>query len=151
MSLVGIIICAVAPNVGTMIAGCTVYGLGEVVQLTFSVALGELVPNKYRPAVASLIFLTNAPFASFGPVIGMQSTSIGWVSTNTKQHESLFLQGSVGGGSSISISLLVVWEPFSSSSFTFPPSSTNSIRGTPKSSCSKNSTVCYQHCPTSHR
>jgi MFS family permease len=70
VSLVGIIMCAVAQNVGTLIGGCTVYGLGEVVQLTFTVALGELVPNKHRPTISSFIFLTNAPFATFGPVIG---------------------------------------------------------------------------------
>ena len=70
IALVGIIVCAVAHNVNTLIVGSAIYGLGETVQLSFNVALGELVPNKYRPAILSFIFLTNAPFATFGPIIG---------------------------------------------------------------------------------
>ncbi|GJC91286.1 fungal trichothecene efflux pump [Colletotrichum higginsianum] len=65
----GVIICAVARNVETLIVGAAVYGLGETVQLSFNVAVGELVPNKYRPMVLSLIFLTNAPVSAFGPFI----------------------------------------------------------------------------------
>lgn len=53
----------------TLIVGSAIYGLGETVQLSFNVAIGELVPNKYRPMVLSFIFLTNAPFATFGPII----------------------------------------------------------------------------------
>ena len=70
VALVGIVICAVAPNVDALIVGSAVYGLGEAVQLSFSVAVGELVPNKYRPVVLSVIFITNAPIATFGPLIG---------------------------------------------------------------------------------
>jgi len=69
-ALIGIIICATAQNVNSLIVGAAVFGLGETVQLSFNVALGELVPNKYRPMVLSFIFLTNAPFASFGGMIG---------------------------------------------------------------------------------
>jgi len=71
VALVGIIVCAVAQNIDSLIVGAAIYGLGETVQLSFNVAIGELVPNKYRPMVMSFIFLTNAPIASFGPVIGM--------------------------------------------------------------------------------
>lgn len=70
VALVGIIVCAFAQNVDSLIVGAAVYGLGETVQLSFNVAIGELVPNKYRPMVMSFIFLTNAPIASFGPMIG---------------------------------------------------------------------------------
>lgn len=70
VALVGIIVCALAKNINTLIIGSAVYGLGETVQLSFNVALGELVPNKYRPIVLSFVFLTNAPFASFGPIMG---------------------------------------------------------------------------------
>lgn len=62
--------CAVAHNVETLIVGAAIYGLGETVQLSFNVAVGELVPNKYRPVVLSLIFLTNAPISAFGPFVG---------------------------------------------------------------------------------
>lgn len=71
VALLGIIISAVAQNVTTLIIGAAVYGLGETVQLSFNVAIGELVPNKHRAMVLSFIFLTNAPFATFGPIIGM--------------------------------------------------------------------------------
>lgn len=80
MALLGIVVCALADNVGSLVAGAAVYGLGETVQLSFNVAVGELVPNKYRPAVLSLIFLTNAPFASFGPIIARSfiTGGLGW-------------------------------------------------------------------------
>lgn len=70
VALVGIAVCATATNINSLIVGSAIYGLGETVQLSFNVALGELVPNKYRPAVMSFVFLTNAPFATFGPIIG---------------------------------------------------------------------------------
>ncbi|KJR88486.1 siderophore iron transporter [Sporothrix schenckii 1099-18] len=81
VALVGIIISAVAQNFTTLIVGAAVYGLGETVQLSFNVAIGELVPNKYRPMVLSFIFLSNAPFASFGPMIArkfIEIPSLGW-------------------------------------------------------------------------
>ena len=71
VALIGIIVSAVAQDVNTLIIGAAVYGLGETVQLSFNVAVGELVPNKYRPMVMSFIFFTNAPFATFGPIIGV--------------------------------------------------------------------------------
>ncbi|KAI0127123.1 fungal trichothecene efflux pump-domain-containing protein [Xylariales sp. AK1849] len=81
VALIGIIVCSVARNVNTLIIGSAVYGLGETVQLSFNVAVGELVPNKYRPMVLSFIFLSNAPIATFGPIIArkfIENTSLGW-------------------------------------------------------------------------
>ncbi|KAK7408820.1 hypothetical protein QQX98_009006 [Neonectria punicea] len=81
VALIGIIVCAFAQNVNTLIIGSAVYGLGETVQLSFNVAIGELVPNKYRPMVLSFVFLTNAPIATFGPVIArkfIENPSLGW-------------------------------------------------------------------------
>ena len=69
VALIGIIVGATAQNVDALIVSAAIYGLGETVQLSFNVALGELVPNKYRPAVLSFIFLTNAPFATFSSII----------------------------------------------------------------------------------
>src|SRR6266699_4495736 len=73
VAMVGTIVCAVAQNVNALIVGAAIYGLGETVQLSFNVAIGELVPNKYRPMVLSFIFLTNAPIPTFGPIIGKSS------------------------------------------------------------------------------
>ncbi|KAJ9133363.1 Fungal trichothecene efflux pump [Coniochaeta hoffmannii] len=81
VALLGIIVCATAQSVDSLIVGSAIYGLGETVQLSFNVALGELVPNKYRPAVLSFVFLTNAPFATFGPIIArkmMAHPGMGW-------------------------------------------------------------------------
>jgi MFS family permease len=69
VALIGIIVCATANNVPTLIVGSAIYGVGETVQLSFNVAIGELVPNKYRAMVLSFVFLTNAPIATFGPLI----------------------------------------------------------------------------------
>ncbi|EOO00141.1 putative trichothecene efflux pump protein [Phaeoacremonium minimum UCRPA7] len=81
VALIGIIVCATAQNVNSLIIGSAIYGLGETVQLSFNVAIGELVPNKYRPMVLSFIFATNAPFATFGPIMArklIQHSNLGW-------------------------------------------------------------------------
>ncbi|KXH59317.1 fungal trichothecene efflux pump [Colletotrichum salicis] len=81
VAIVGIIVCAVAHNVETLIVGAAIYGLGETVQLSFNVAVGELVPNKYRPIVLSLIFLTNAPISAFGPFVArkfVENPNLSW-------------------------------------------------------------------------
>ncbi|OTB01318.1 hypothetical protein M426DRAFT_323587 [Hypoxylon sp. CI-4A] len=81
VALIGIIVCSVARNVDTLIVGSAIYGLGETVQLSFNVAVGELVPNKHRPMVLSLIFATNAPIAGIGPMIAraiLQNPNMGW-------------------------------------------------------------------------
>ncbi|TRX95059.1 hypothetical protein FHL15_004144 [Xylaria flabelliformis] len=81
VALVGIIVCSTAQNINTLIVGSTVYGIGETVQLSFNVAIGELVPNKYRPAVLSFIFGTSAPIAGIGSVISRaiyENPRLGW-------------------------------------------------------------------------
>ncbi|KAJ4286774.1 hypothetical protein N0V90_013026 [Kalmusia sp. IMI 367209] len=79
--LVGVIIGACAKNIDTLIVASAVYGLGECIQLSFGVAIGELVKNKHRPVVMSFIFATSAPIATFGPKIArafVQNPSLGW-------------------------------------------------------------------------
>lgn len=81
VAFIGIIVGATAQNVNALIVASVVYGLGECIQLSFSVAVGELVPNKYRPMVISVIFITSAPIATFGPKIArafIQHPSLGW-------------------------------------------------------------------------
>lgn len=51
MCLIGVIVGACAQNVNTLIIASAVYGLGECIQLSFGVAIGELVKNKHRPIV----------------------------------------------------------------------------------------------------
>ncbi|KAI1816844.1 fungal trichothecene efflux pump [Poronia punctata] len=81
VALVGIVICSAAQNIDTLIVGSTIYGIGETVQLSFNVAVGELVPNKYRPAILSFIFATSAPIAGIGSVIARaiyENPNMGW-------------------------------------------------------------------------
>ncbi|KAI0203560.1 fungal trichothecene efflux pump [Astrocystis sublimbata] len=81
VALIGIVVCSTAQSVNALIVGSTVYGIGETVQLSFNVAVGELVPNKYRPAVLSFIFATSAPIAGIGSVISRaiyENPNLGW-------------------------------------------------------------------------
>ncbi|GAW11571.1 hypothetical protein ANO14919_009180 [Xylariales sp. No.14919] len=81
VALVGIIVCSTAQNVNSLIIGSTIYGIGETVQLSFNVAIGELVPNKHRPLVLSFIFGTSAPIAGIGSVISRaiyENPNLGW-------------------------------------------------------------------------
>ncbi|KAI8622965.1 fungal trichothecene efflux pump [Xylariaceae sp. FL1651] len=81
VALIGIIVCSTAQNVNALIVGSTIYGIGETVQLSFNVAIGELVPNKYRPIVLSFIFGTSAPIAGIGSVISRaiyENPHLGW-------------------------------------------------------------------------
>lgn len=52
--LIGVIVGACAQNINTLIIASAVYGLGEQIQLSFGVAIGELVKNKHRPIVVSV-------------------------------------------------------------------------------------------------
>ncbi|KAF2651220.1 fungal trichothecene efflux pump [Lophiostoma macrostomum CBS 122681] len=79
--LVGLIVGACAKNIDTLIVASAVYGLGECIQLSFGVAIGELVKNKHRPIVMSFIFATSAPIATFGPQIArafVRHPDLGW-------------------------------------------------------------------------
>ena len=81
VAFIGVIVGATAQNVNALIVASVVYGIGECIQLSFGVAVGELVPNKYRPMVMSAIFIIPAPIATFGPQIArafIQHPSLGW-------------------------------------------------------------------------
>jgi MFS family permease len=70
IALIGNIICATSYSMTQLIVGATVYGIGEATQLCFAIAIGELIKNKHRPIVVSLMFGTTAPISTFGPLIG---------------------------------------------------------------------------------
>ncbi|OAL29462.1 hypothetical protein AYO20_09199 [Fonsecaea nubica] len=80
-SLVGSIIGATATRVDSLIGANILNGLGGAVQISFTVAISELVPNKHRPLWISGIFLSPIEFAGFGPVIAQtlaEKTAAGW-------------------------------------------------------------------------
>lgn len=75
------IIGATAKTVETLIGANVLGGLAGAVQISFTVAIAELVPNKHRPIWLSGIFASSLQFACFGPVIAqvlVTNTAAGW-------------------------------------------------------------------------
>ena len=63
LGTVGCIIGAVAQNVETLIGANLCNGIAAAGQLSFAIVLGELVPNKQRGPVVTLVFMSSLPFA----------------------------------------------------------------------------------------
>jgi MFS family permease len=56
-------------------------GIAGAVQISFIVAISELVPNKHRPLWVAAIFFSSFEIACFGPVIAQSlqaNTKAGW-------------------------------------------------------------------------
>lgn len=81
LSLIGCILGGTAKNVTMLIVANGCNGIGAAGQLSFGIVLGELVPNKQRGPIVTLVFLSSLPFAVFGPVIArsfINNTEPGW-------------------------------------------------------------------------
>ncbi|KAK3697569.1 hypothetical protein LTR37_017400 [Vermiconidia calcicola] len=81
LGLVGNIVGASASSIEQLIGANGCNGLAAAGQLSFGIILGELVPNKHRGAMATVVFISSLPFAVFGPVIARSfilTTSSGW-------------------------------------------------------------------------
>ncbi|KAF2733064.1 fungal trichothecene efflux pump [Polyplosphaeria fusca] len=81
LGLAGCIVGGTAKNIDTLIGANLMNGLAAAGQLSFGIVLGELVPNKHRGPVVTLVFLSSLPFAVFGPIIArvfIQNTAAGW-------------------------------------------------------------------------
>lgn len=81
LSLIGSIVAATAKHPDAIIGGTVLSGLAGSVQLSFPMAIGELVTNKARPLWISGIFMSSLQFACFGPVIAqtfVTNTAAGW-------------------------------------------------------------------------
>jgi predicted MFS family arabinose efflux permease len=81
MALVGNIIGASAQSVNQLIGTNCLNGLAGAGQLSFSVIIGELVPNKQRGPFNALVLSTSVPFAVFGPPIARafyENTALQW-------------------------------------------------------------------------
>ncbi|KAF2190996.1 trichothecene efflux pump [Zopfia rhizophila CBS 207.26] len=81
LGLVGCIVGATAKSIDTLIGANLMNGLAAAGQLSFGIVLGELVPNKHRGPIVTLVFLSSLPFAVFGPIIArlfIQNTAAGW-------------------------------------------------------------------------
>lgn len=80
-ALIGAIISATANNIDTIIGGNVLGGLAGAVQISFTVAISELVPYKHRPIWIAAIFSSSFQIACFGPVIAQKlvtDTAAGW-------------------------------------------------------------------------
>ncbi|OBT82408.1 hypothetical protein VE02_08399 [Pseudogymnoascus sp. 03VT05] len=81
MALVGNIIGASAQSVNQLIGTNCLNGLAAAGQLSFNVAIGELVPNKLRGPFNALVLSTSIPFAVFGPPVARafyEHTALQW-------------------------------------------------------------------------
>ncbi|KAK3116460.1 hypothetical protein LTR53_003186 [Teratosphaeriaceae sp. CCFEE 6253] len=81
LALVSGIMGAVAQNIDTLIGANILGGLAGAVQISFTVAIAELVPNKHRPLWVGAIFFSSFEFACFGPVLAqvfVSNTAAGW-------------------------------------------------------------------------
>jgi MFS family permease len=67
-ALIGSICSATATSVNAIIAGNTLGGLAGAVQISFTIAIAELVPNRHRPLWIVGIFFSSFEIACFGPV-----------------------------------------------------------------------------------
>ncbi|KAL3486870.1 fungal trichothecene efflux pump [Aspergillus germanicus] len=81
LSIIGCIMGARATYVEMLIGANVFNGIAAAGQLSFGIILGELVPNKYRGVIVTIVFMSSLPFAVFGPVIArllIQNTEQGW-------------------------------------------------------------------------
>jgi MFS family permease len=81
LALIGSILGSTAPNVTALIFCQVMVGLAFPAQLSFSVALAELIPNSLRGYMNGLLFFVAMPFSTFGPVIArllQENTAQGW-------------------------------------------------------------------------
>lgn len=70
LGLIGTIIGATANNVGTVIAGVAIGGVGAGLQQQATACLAELVPRRYRPMSSALVSAALI-ISLFGTPIGM--------------------------------------------------------------------------------
>lgn len=63
LGLCGCIAGAVAKDIDTLIGANLMNGIAAAGQLSFGIVLGELVPNKHRGPIVTLVFLSSLPFA----------------------------------------------------------------------------------------
>ncbi|KAK5705984.1 hypothetical protein LTR17_021195 [Elasticomyces elasticus] len=80
LALLGSILGAAAQNITTLIFAQVFIGLALAAQLSFSIALAELIPNKWRGYNNALLFFMALPFSVFGPIMARNfvGTAQGW-------------------------------------------------------------------------
>ena len=81
LALIGTIVSGTATHVESIIGGEVLGGLAGAVQISFTVAIAELVPNKHCLLWIAALFFSSVEIACFGPVIAQKlvtDTKAGW-------------------------------------------------------------------------
>lgn len=81
LSLVGCIVGATATRFEAIVGANLCNGLASAGQLSFEIVLGELMPNRHRGPIVTLVFLSSLPFVVFGGLISRlvaERKSAGW-------------------------------------------------------------------------
>ena len=79
LGLVGNIVGCTAQSVNALIGANLCNGLAAAGQLSFGIILGELVPNRMRGPIVTLVFLSSLPFAgklSFDNTCGIEALTL---------------------------------------------------------------------------
>lgn len=63
LGLIGNIVGCTAQSVSALIGANLCNGLAAAGELSFGIILGELVPNKQRGPIVTMVFLSSLPFA----------------------------------------------------------------------------------------
>jgi MFS family permease len=72
LGLLGCIVGGTAKNIDTLVGANLMNGIGAAGQLSFGIVLGELVPNKHRGPIVTLVFASSLPFAGKFRSIGLR-------------------------------------------------------------------------------
>lgn len=96
LGLVGCIVGATAKSIDTLIGANLMNGLAAAGQLSFGIVLGELVPNKHRGPIVTLVFLSSLPFAGKSSNSRSPSCSLTRVSLWPHHRSSLYPKHSSG-------------------------------------------------------
>jgi len=104
LGLIGCIIGCTAQSIDTLIGANLCNGLAAAGQLSFGIVLGELVPNKQRGPIITLVFVSSLPFAGKNKI---HHVFVYFTDTRQSLDPSLLDRSSytpkpVGGGATIS-------------------------------------------------
>lgn len=79
LGLLGCIVGGTANNINTLVGANLMNGIGAAGQLSFGIVLGELVPNKHRGPIVTLVFASSLPFAGEFGTCSLKDTVANWL------------------------------------------------------------------------
>jgi MFS family permease len=69
LGLLGCVVGGTAKSIDILIVANLMNGIAAAGQLSFGIVLGELVPNKHRGPIVTVVFLSSLPFAGKSPAM----------------------------------------------------------------------------------